>query len=145
REHPGPHPHADHGDRARNGQGSVRRGPGFSRLVAGPDVRGQRGDPGVARQAPMMSAAALYSLEGLTHGYGERAVLHIDRLEIAEGEVLCLVGPTGAGKSTLLRLLAGLERPAAGRLRFGACQLDERDLSLATQRRITLVFQRPLL
>jgi tungstate transport system ATP-binding protein len=88
---------------------------------------------------------SLYALEGLTHAYGGRPVLRLDRLEVFAGEALCLVGPTGAGKSTLLRLLAGLERPTAGRLQFGDHQLDERDLPLPVRRRITLVFQRPLM
>jgi tungstate transport system ATP-binding protein len=92
-----------------------------------------------------VSATALYHLEGLTQRYAGRPVLEIDRLEVTAGEALCLVGPTGAGKSTLLRLLAGLERPAGGRLRFGGHPLDSRALPLQMQRRLTLVFQRPLL
>jgi tungstate transport system ATP-binding protein len=92
-----------------------------------------------------VSRPPLYKLDGLTLRYGDRAVLEIDRLEVHAGEVLCLVGPTGAGKSTLLRLLAGLERPSAGRLRLGTSRLDERDLPLDVRRRLTLVFQRPLL
>jgi len=35
-------------------------------------------------------------------------------LEIREGELVCLVGPTGCGKTTLLRMVAGLESPTAG-------------------------------
>jgi tungstate transport system ATP-binding protein len=42
-------------------------------------------------------------------------------------------------------LLAGLERPTTGQLWFGDHRLDERDLPLEVQRRITLVFQKPLL
>jgi tungstate transport system ATP-binding protein len=86
----------------------------------------------------------LYHLDAVTRRYGERTVLHIDRLEVFAGETLCLIGPTGAGKSTLLRLLAGLEPPTAGELRFGEYRLG-RDLPLEVQRRIALVFQRPLL
>lgn len=92
-----------------------------------------------------MSEALLYRLEGVTRSYGARTALSIDVLEVSAGETLCLVGPTGAGKSTLLRLLAGLEPPTAGQFRFGGHVLDGTNLPLAVQRRITLVFQRPLL
>jgi NitT/TauT family transport system ATP-binding protein len=37
-------------------------------------------------------------------------------LEVARGELLCLVGPSGCGKTTLLNLVAGLERPDSGRV-----------------------------
>jgi tungstate transport system ATP-binding protein len=92
-----------------------------------------------------VSEPPTYKLDSVAHRYGGRAVLEISRLEVHAGEVLCLVGPTGAGKSTLLRLLAGLERPSAGRLWLGENRLDERDLPLVVQRRLTLLFQRPLL
>jgi ABC-type Fe3+/spermidine/putrescine transport system ATPase subunit len=45
-------------------------------------------------------------------------------LELAQGEILCLLGPSGCGKTTLLRLIAGLERPDTGLVRF-----DGRDLA----------------
>jgi tungstate transport system ATP-binding protein len=87
----------------------------------------------------------LYRLADVTQCYGGRTVLRIDRLEIPAGEVLCLVGPTGAGKSTLLRLLAGLEAPAGGEVQFGDHRLNGRGLALDVQRRLTMVFQKPLL
>jgi tungstate transport system ATP-binding protein len=86
-----------------------------------------------------------YQLDGVTRCYGERTVLRIDRLDIRRGEVLGLVGPTGAGKSTLLRLLAALEPPTSGSLRFGDHRLDHAQVPVDVLRRITLVFQRPLL
>ena len=92
-----------------------------------------------------MSGNWLYSLEGLAHSYTGRPVLQLDRLGIAAGELLGLVGPTGAGKSTLLRLLAGLEKPTTGQILFGGHRLDAGHLPLDVQRRLTLVFQRPLL
>lgn len=82
-----------------------------------------------------------YQLRGVTKSYGGRLVLSLDCLDIVAGETLCLVGPTGAGKSTLLRLLAALEPPTTGSLHFGGQPLQ----SLETRRRLTLVFQRPLL
>jgi tungstate transport system ATP-binding protein len=87
----------------------------------------------------------LYQLNAVTHSYGGRTVLQIGALEVFAGEVLCLVGPTGAGKSTLLRLLAGLEAPTTGQVRFGDCCLGSQDVPLEVLRRITLVFQRPVL
>jgi tungstate transport system ATP-binding protein len=92
-----------------------------------------------------MSGAALYRLDHVAHAYGGRTVLQLDRLEVRAGEILCLVGPTGAGKSTLLRLLAALEPPTAGSLEFSSHRLGGRDLPLDVERRITLLFQRPLL
>jgi heme exporter protein A len=47
---------------------------------------------------------------------GERLVFRDLSLRVAAGGALVLSGPNGSGKSTLLRLLAGLVRPAAGRL-----------------------------
>jgi heme exporter protein A len=47
---------------------------------------------------------------------GERLVFHDLSLRVPVGGALVLTGPNGSGKSTLLRLLAGLVRPAAGRL-----------------------------
>lgn len=91
-----------------------------------------------------MSDAA-FQLNGVTREYGERRVLDIAALSVARGETLGLIGPTGAGKSTLLRLLAGLEFPTAGELRFGETRFDGAEPPLAVRRRIALVFQRPTL
>ena len=54
--------------------------------------------------------------EGLALSSGGEAVLHPVTLELQPGLPNVLLGPTGAGKTTLLRLLAGLDRPSAGRL-----------------------------
>ena len=58
--------------------------------------------------------------EGVRKGFrtreGETVALQAVDLTIREGEFVCLVGPSGCGKSTLLNLVAGLERPDAGRV-----------------------------
>ena len=48
---------------------------------------------------------------------GDAAALAGTNLELARGEVLCVLGPSGAGKSTLLRVVAGLQPPSAGVVR----------------------------
>jgi ABC-type lipoprotein export system ATPase subunit len=45
---------------------------------------------------------------------GDAAALQGTNLELARGEVLCVLGPSGAGKSTLLRVVAGTQQPSAG-------------------------------
>jgi NitT/TauT family transport system ATP-binding protein len=66
-------------------------------------------------------------------------VLETIDLAAAPGEFVALLGPSGCGKSTLLRLIAGLERPHAGRVLMGEQSVEKPDPS-----RI-LVFQDPTL
>jgi NitT/TauT family transport system ATP-binding protein len=62
-----------------------------------------------------VSAAAL-EIRGLAVAYGNHQVLGDLSLVVPEGQFVALVGPSGCGKSTLLRAVAGLVRPADGRL-----------------------------
>jgi NitT/TauT family transport system ATP-binding protein len=52
--------------------------------------------------------------------YGRDEVTALDRLNLTvpAGEFLCIVGPSGCGKTTLLRILAGLEQPTSGEVRW---------------------------
>lgn len=63
-----------------------------------------------------MSDQPILRLDGLCKDYGEGMVLHNLDLDIYPGEFLTLLGPSGCGKTTTLRIIAGLERPTAGRV-----------------------------
>jgi tungstate transport system ATP-binding protein len=87
----------------------------------------------------------IYELRQVTKTYNDRRVLSIDHLDINRGEVLGIIGPSGAGKSTLLRLLDFLELPTTGSLTFGAYRANGTLPPLDLRRRVTTVFQRPVL
>jgi multiple sugar transport system ATP-binding protein len=82
---------------------------------------------------------ASIALEAVTKVYANGGAAARDlTLEIADGELLVLLGPSGSGKSTALRLIAGLEAPSAGRILIGG-----RDVThVEPQRRdLAMVFQ----
>jgi tungstate transport system ATP-binding protein len=88
----------------------------------------------------------VYRLQNVSKEYEGRRVLQVDTLQIQRGEVFAVVGPSGAGKSTLLRLLNFLEPPTTGRIRFLDVEFGaNRPMPLGHRRRVTTVFQRPIL
>jgi heme ABC exporter ATP-binding subunit CcmA len=66
---------------------------------------------------PSRDGAPLLEARGLQRSFGRVRILHGIDLTLHAGEALAVIGPNGAGKTTLLRLLAGLLRPEAGKLR----------------------------
>lgn len=56
------------------------------------------------------------TVTGLSHRYGPEQILRDINLEVAPGEILCLLGPSGCGKTTTLRLIAGLEELQTGHI-----------------------------
>ena len=91
-----------------------------------------------------MSRPALEA-RGLEVLRGGVLVLEIPALEVMDGTVLALIGPNGSGKTTLLKTLACLQEPAGGELLFQGQALATRSQKEAYRRRVTMVFQQPLL
>ncbi|CAH2599042.1 dipeptide ABC transporter ATP binding subunit DppF [Rhodovastum atsumiense] len=102
----------------------------------------------------MSGAAELVALERISVHFalggggllgGRRRVLRAAQdvsFSIAEGETLALVGESGSGKSTLGNVVAGLQVPTAGRMRFRGKEMD-RPTWKAARRAIQIVFQDP--
>jgi putrescine transport system ATP-binding protein len=65
----------------------------------------------------------LLRIETLTKNFGGTAVVDNLSLDIYDGEFFALLGPSGCGKTTLLRLIAGFERPDAGRMLLDGIEL----------------------
>ncbi|AOM01486.1 type I secretion system permease/ATPase [Cobetia marina] len=85
--------------------------------------------PGDRRFARLAQARGHYHAENLHWRYDEEApeALALDRLSIAPGEHIALLGGNGAGKSTLLRLLAGYFTPTSGELTLDHLALSQID------------------
>ncbi|GAB4308799.1 MAG: ABC transporter ATP-binding protein [Candidatus Bipolaricaulota bacterium] len=58
----------------------------------------------------------MLEVHGLTKRFGSVVAVEDFSFAVAEGEILALLGPSGCGKTTVLRIVAGLERPDAGRV-----------------------------
>ncbi|MFF9550417.1 ABC transporter ATP-binding protein [Methylobacterium fujisawaense] len=77
-------------------------------------------------------------LEELTKRFGTHHAVEAVTLDLEPGEFFCLLGPSGCGKSTLLRMIAGFERPTAGRILLGEADLT----ALPPHRRpVNMMFQ----
>jgi macrolide transport system ATP-binding/permease protein len=77
---------------------------------------GTGASPHIAPAFILNSSVFQLALQGVSKMYGRHVVFDDVSLTVRPGEHLGVVGDNGAGKSTLLRLLAGLERPSAGRV-----------------------------
>ena len=90
----------------------------------------------------LRKAAAEIEVRGLHKSFGDNEVLRGIDLEIAQGEVVCVIGPSGSGKSTLLRCVNLLEEPTKGQVFVGGAELTDPDVDIdAVRRGIGMVFQ----
>jgi branched-chain amino acid transport system ATP-binding protein len=79
------------------------------------------------------------SVSGLGASYGAVAALHDVSLEVRPGEIVCVIGGNGAGKTTLLKTIAGVLRPAAGRVLADGQDIGGRPSWWVARHGITLV------
>jgi branched-chain amino acid transport system ATP-binding protein len=75
-----------------------------------------------ARHTPAAGAAPLLAVRGLEAWYGESHVLHGVDFEVAEGEVVTLLGRNGAGKTTTLKSIIGIIGKRKGSVAFGGVE-----------------------
>ncbi|MBE0583280.1 MAG: ATP-binding cassette domain-containing protein [Desulfofustis sp.] len=88
----------------------------------------------------------LFTLTGVRQVFDGRTVLDIEHLELTAGSSYSLQGPNGSGKSTLLNLLAFLQQPVTGEVRFQGRVVDWRGKSLhLLRRKVVLVDQQPIM
>ena len=76
--------------------------------------------------------------------YGDLEVLRGVDLDIAQGEIVSIVGPSGAGKTTLLQIIGTLDSPQQGEVRYegkDVLKLKDRELAHFRNRNIGFVFQ----
>ncbi len=104
--------------------------------------------PSLTSVPATLSADLAISARGLTLTLGSTSapveILKGIDLDIAEGEVVALLGPSGSGKSSLMAVLSGLERATGGSLNVAGqdfAALDEDGLAAARRGRIGIVLQ----
>ena len=103
------------------------------------------GAAGVSKPAGGRTPAAIaarVTYENVTHRYGGIVAVRDFSLDIAPGEIMCLLGRSGCGKTTLLRLAAGVEAPEAGRILISEREVSGRGHFVPPERRgVGLMFQ----
>ncbi|TPI11807.1 ABC transporter ATP-binding protein [Mesorhizobium sp. B4-1-3] len=83
--------------------------------------------------------------KGISHSFGDQAVLHNIDLSIGQGETFGLIGESGSGKSTLARIVTGLQTPSQGSVElFGRTVAPRAEKRAPGERRdVQMVFQSP--
>jgi len=91
-----------------------------------------------------MPEPPIVSIKDIHKSFGAVKVLNGVSLEIAKGEVACIIGPSGAGKSTILRCINGLIPIDSGSIRVARFQVEklkaDRDI-IALRKEVSIVFQ----
>ena len=84
----------------------------------------------------------MIKLEGIKKSYGTRQIFNGLSLDIADGEVVGLIGPSGSGKSLLLRCLMMLDKPDEGKIILDGEEITSSDVNLdLVHQKVGMVFQ----
>ena len=82
------------------------------------------------------------TLQDIAIHYGRRPVVEDFNLDVRDGEMVALLGPSGAGKTTILKIVAGLLAPQRGEIVIDGQSVTARP---PEKRDVVMVFQKPLL
>ena len=94
--------------------------------------------PKTEESAPTPYPQAAASVIGISKKFGKTSVLENISFDVAEGEVLVLLGASGSGKTTILRIIAGLEMPYTGKVILHGKDVTELP---ARERGVGVIFQ----
>ncbi|MCD6331684.1 MAG: ABC transporter ATP-binding protein [Bacteroidales bacterium] len=86
----------------------------------------------------------MMEVKNITKFFGSLQVLKGISLQVEQGEILTIMGPSGAGKTTLLQVMGTLSRPDSGAILFqgeSVTGLDDRALAIFRNRQLGFVFQ----
>ena len=75
---------------------------------------------------------------------GEKGIISHLNLTIEEGKFVVITGPNGGGKSTLAKLIAGIEKPTAGRIYFDGKDITDKGITDRANAGISYAFQQPV-
>lgn len=82
----------------------------------------------------------MVKLEHISIAYQNNLILEDVNLEIKQGEIVCIIGPSGSGKSSLIRVINHLIEPTKGKVFFEGEEITNKNLNTIRQQ-IGMVFQ----
>ena len=82
----------------------------------------------------------MVKLEQISIAYQNNLILEDVNLEIKQGEIVCIIGPSGSGKSSLIRVINHLIEPTKGKVFFEGEEITDKNLNTIRQQ-IGMVFQ----
>jgi ribose transport system ATP-binding protein len=88
-----------------------------------------------------MTSAPLLEMRGISKRFPGVVALDSVNLQVAQGEVVALVGENGAGKSTLMKILGGVHQPDAGEIRLDGRPVKIQNVNDAMRRGIAFIHQ----